>query len=178
MIVLRTMTMIAAIAMPLAAAQAQTVTLKPGEAVTLVAGDDDAPHEGGRAAIIVSDYEAAVALEFQRGDYDAAVGDNSAVMKDGAAAALAEPVAPGRIVLRFVRPPGKAHALLTVANGLGRAFVYRARMTVDGKTTATDVCLVPPGKGANEYWPNAIERLELSDLRLVRWQEGDRISCE
>ena len=89
----------------------------------------------------------------------------------------ARPVEPGTIRLRFHAVSGRA-ALLAIDNGYDRALVYRARMTQDGKTRATDVCIVMPRNRGYEYWPHAIERLDLSDFRLVLWRDGQTITCQ
>ena len=70
------------------------------------------------------------------------------------------------------------HTVLVVENGLPRAIAYRARMTVDGRTHSTDVCVVMPGLPSYEHWPHPIERIELSDFRFVPWQPGQRPTCE
>lgn len=70
-----------------------------------------------------------------------------------------------------------AHSLLVVENGYGRGFVYRARMTRGDRTSATDVCLVVPGRSGFEHWAFVIDRIEVSDFRFVPWREGDSVPC-
>lgn len=160
-----------------ALADAPTVTIARGEAVTLIVGDDDAPHQAERDAIAINDYETAAAVEFQRGDYNAAIGAKSLSMGRVGAGAIAPVPPPGKLVLRFVRTPDKDQSLLSIQNGLGRAFAYHATMVIHGKRIVTDVCVVPPGKIGNEFWPDPLDSLELSDIRLVAWGGGDRVTC-
>ena len=173
-----TATLLAVAVAPIAAA-AQTVTVKRGEMTTLVMGDDDVLHVAAEAAVAANPYESKIALEFQRGDYDAAIGANSLPMANDSAAGMLAPTAkPGKLVLRFVRTPGKDASLLSIQNGFDRALAYRATMVIGGKRVATDVCLVPPGKLANEYWPHPIDALDLSQFRLVPWVAGANVVCE
>ena len=175
---LKWMMAVAVLAMP-AAVGAQTVTVKRGETVTLLMGDDDALHATETATIDANPYETNISAEFQRGDYDAAMGANSLPMAaDSRSGALAPTPARGKVVLRFVRSQNKDDSLLSIQNGLGAALVYRATMTVNGKARPTDVCLVPPGRIANEYWPHSIDALELANFRLVPWSAGDGVKCE
>ena len=71
-----------------------------------------------------------------------------------------------------------SHSMLVVENGQRRALRYRARMTVGGRTHSTDVCVVLPHLPSYEYWPDPVERLELSDFRFIPWTEGRAPTCE
>jgi hypothetical protein len=89
------------------------------------------------------------------------------------------PVAPDRIKIRFIAVGNGGHqSLLVLENGYGRGFVYRARITVHGRSQATDVCLVQPARRGSEYWPYIIERIELSGFRLEPWDESSAAHCE
>ena len=169
--------MVATALMPLAAS-AQTVTIARGEAVTLTIAGDGSARVAGRAETEPTSYETAASAEFQRGDYDQAMGPNAMTMGRSGAGALAPTPAPGKIVLRFVRTPGKDASLLSIQNGYGDALVYRAAIRADERTTATDVCTVIPGKIGNEFWPYPIAALDLSAFRLVPWHDGDPVKCE
>lgn len=83
----------------------------------------------------------------------------------------------GKIEIAFV-VIGDKDSVLVILNGYERALVYRARITVRGKTGPTDVCLVMPGKRGYEHWPYAIERIELTALTLVDWSPEDGITCK
>jgi hypothetical protein len=105
-------------------------------------------------------------------------------MDSGSSATLREhdnvppppPITQGVVRLRFFQIAGR-HTALFVENGSGRALVYRATMTRQGRQSATDVCLVPAGQRGNEHWPHPIERLALSDFTFVEWQGGATVPC-
>jgi hypothetical protein len=68
---------------------------------------------------------------------------------------------------------------LLIENGYSQAFRYRAIMIEPGESSQhTDVCIVLPALRALEHWPFALERIELSALRLAPWRDGDPIPCE
>ena len=158
------------------AAAAQTVTIRRGETVTL-AIDDKGATVVERADTVPTNFEIVGSAEAQRGDYDQAIGPNTQPMGKTGSGALAPKLEPGKIVLRFIRTPGKDQSLLSLQNGYGQALVYRAVMHVGKELQPTDVCLVMPGKLGIEHWPFAIDALDLSELRLVAWQTGDPIPC-
>ena len=87
-----------------------------------------------------------------------------------------DPIPPGEVRIRF-HSIADRHALLVVENGHGLALSYRARMTRDGRTRHTDVCVVLPNLPSYEHWPHPIERIELTDFRFIRWQEGRAPTC-
>ena len=86
-------------------------------------------------------------------------------------------VDPDVVQLRFMSIADR-HALLVVENGYDMALVYRARMIRNGETEHTDVCVVTPGNGSYEHWPHPIDRLVLSDFRLVPWEDGREVTCQ
>ena len=88
-----------------------------------------------------------------------------------------DPIPESEVRFRLMTIAGR-HALLVVENGQRRALAYRARMTVNGRTRHTDVCVVLPGLPSYEHWPHVIERLELSDFRFIPWLPGRRPTCE
>jgi len=156
------------------AAPAQTVTIARGEAVTLSQDDGGVWGVDNRGPEAIAPFEAAHAEKFRRGDFDDAVGPNGKVTADTTNPTPAR----SKIKLHFVRPDGGDHSMLVIENGYDRGMVYRARMRTGGKTEPTDVCLVMPGRFGFEYWPYPIDALELSDIRLVPWQDGNPIRCE
>ncbi|MEA3014366.1 MAG: hypothetical protein QOD42_2911 [Sphingomonadales bacterium] len=87
------------------------------------------------------------------------------------------PIPPDEVRLRFLSVSGQ-HSLLVIENGQGRALAYRARMTVNGQSRHTDVCIVLPRLQSYEHWPHPIERLELSDFRFIAWPPGRNPTCE
>jgi hypothetical protein len=83
--------------------------------------------------------------------------------------------AQGKISLRF---SGGAQSMLAVENGYDRALVYRARIHVGNRAASTSVCAVPPHLSSFESWPYPIDKIELSDFRLVEWKNGMPLKCE
>jgi hypothetical protein len=86
-------------------------------------------------------------------------------------------IVPGQVRLRFLLIAGREAELL-LENGFDRALVYRARITLAGESRPTDVCVVLPNNRSSEHWPDAIERIDLSDFELVPWPEGRAPTCE
>lgn len=158
------------------AATAQTLTIKRGEAVTLTM-DDKGTQVVDRGDVAPSNFEIVYSAEVQRGDYAEATGPNVLPANPDGSGALAPKPEPGKIVLHFIRTPGKDQSLLSIQNGYDQALVYRAVMHVGTKSAPTDVCLVIPGKIGTEHWPFAIDALDLSELHLVAWKAGDPIPC-
>jgi hypothetical protein len=166
-------------ALAAAPARAQELVLGPEEAVTLRIGADAKGGfdiaERGRAQWTAHDL--AVARNFVTGAYDEAVGNNTLPLDRGTGIPEAPPVVPGAVRLRFLPIAGR-HSELIVENGYDDALVYRATITVAGASRPTDVCVVTPHNRAFEHWPQAIERIVLTDIRLIPWEEGRRITCE
>ena len=86
------------------------------------------------------------------------------------------PPEPGLLRVKLLSIAGR-HSLLVLENGYDHAIVYRARMTHDGQTRPTDVCLVIPNQRGYEHWPHVIDRLEIYDVHLVEWRQGDPVPC-
>jgi hypothetical protein len=90
-------------------------------------------------------------------------------------------ITPDRVELTMRQVPGpvagsRLHTALTIRNGYTATFEYRAAMVVQDHTGPTDVCQVPSKLPGLEHWPYPIEQLDLSDLRLA--PASDRISCQ
>lgn len=160
---------------PAQAQQVPLVELNSNDAATLV-------FESGRLAGTVrghaewNSFELAVARQLAgRMPPDAPVGAEP-LRNDGS---LPErpPVHDGAVRLRF-HAIADRHAMLVIENGYDQALVYRARITLNGQTRATDVCLVPPHQLSFEHWAEPIERLDLTDFRFVAWTPGQRPTCE
>jgi hypothetical protein len=168
----------ALVAMPIAA-QAQSVTIARGEAVTLSldeAGTTTREIER-KPDPQASAFETAASAKFTAGAFDGATGANGQAMTDAQMGAAAPRAQPNTIALHFLRTLGKDQSLLVITNGYDRGMVYRATMRVKGQSRATDVCLVMPGKIGLEHWPFPIEALNLSDMKLVPWKPEDGIAC-
>jgi hypothetical protein len=159
-----------------APAAAQSLTLGPEEAVTLRLDGKGSLAVAERGRAQWTPFDLAVARNFERGLYDRGTGPNSVSTE---VPGLPDPpaIVPDQVRLRFMLIAGR-HAELLIENGYDRALVYRARITVNGETRATDVCVVLPANRSSEHWPEAIQRIDLSDLTLVDWEEGREPTCE
>jgi len=168
---------LAVAATPAAGQEIPTTSLAPGEAmrVQLDDGGRAGPAERHSAEWTAFDVYAARQLGGMPIP-DAPVPEGTAIMT-GPGGPRPAPIPPGQVRIRLMSVAGR-HTLLVVENGLQRAIAYRARMTREGDTRPTDVCLVMPGFPSYEYWPHLIERIELSDFRYVPWQPGHRPTCE
>jgi len=140
--------------------------------------------EGGGVRVIertpagaLTPFEQRAAGQLGSGDYDWASGPTAAPMTAHPDDPPPAPVQAGAVRIRFMPVPGKNETLLSIENGYDRAFVYRALITVRGRAQATDVCLVRPRLRGIEHWPYVIERLEIYEVTLAPWQDGDPVSC-
>ena len=167
----------ALLAIPAAAAAQPPapIALAPGEAISLSIGADGAVAAGPRERGDWTPFDLAAARHLSGQPIpDQPVPYASPI--PGTAAPLAPPVAPNMVRVKLLSVAGQ-HTLLALANGYDRALAYRARITRDGRTNPTDVCLVLPNRHGFEYWPYRIERIELSELHLVPWKDGQAVPC-
>lgn len=164
----------AAFAVVAAPSPAQEIALAPEEAVILRLEGDAAPAERGRAEW--TPHDIAVARHLAGLTPPEAPAASASPVPGGLSPSAPAPIRPGAVRLRFMSIAGR-HSMLIVENGYDRALVYRARMTRGGETLPTDVCLVTPRQRGFEHWPHPIERIQLSDLRLVAWRQGDPQPC-
>ncbi|HEY0311828.1 MAG TPA: hypothetical protein VGC56_04975 [Allosphingosinicella sp.] len=88
-------------------------------------------------------------------------------------------IARGQIRFTFRDVAGRTphEALLTIENGYRQGLTYTAVIGLGGRSKPTDVCLVLPGKRGYEHWPFPLDRIELANLRLRPWREGDAVTC-
>jgi hypothetical protein len=167
---------IMAVATPAFAQDRLPITLAPEQAITLrldESGATLARENPGRAEW--TPFDLAVA-RYMAGLPPPKEPAPSIPLPSGGSMPPAPDVPPNRLRLRFLSTAGQ-HSLLILENGYDRGIVYRARMTRHGETSATDVCLVMPGRHGFEHWPDAIERIEISDIRFVPWRQGDPVPC-
>jgi|GEM_PF-3274920 len=158
-----------------ALAQSQDLVLTAGETVT-VRLDQGVVTVVRREPAQLSALERKWAQESDNGEHDDAGGPTGKPIQVGPNGA--EPVKADPDTLRFTFAPTSGNGtLLSIANGYDRALSYRATMWLKGKSQATDVCIVMPNRSGLEHWPHPIDRMSLSDLRLVPWQEGDPVPC-
>jgi hypothetical protein len=164
----------AASAVIAAPALAQAVALAPEEAVTLRLDGEAAPAERGRAEW--TPFDIAIARHMSGLPIPEAPVPFASPLPNGPSIPEAPPIRAGVVRLRFMSIAGQ-HSLLIVENGYDQALVYRARMTRDGETGPTDVCLVTPRRRGFEHWPHPIERIELTDFRFIPWRPGEPQPC-
>jgi len=158
------------------AAAPSGVSLAPGEGVTV----EFDPAGGPR---IVARTDRPASLSDRERDMLGGVRDNPAAMGansvrvagDGYVAS--QPVTHNRIEFRLlVVPPHDT--VLMIDNGYEQGLIYRAAILVNDRSTPTDVCLVMPSRHGVEHWPYLIDHIELSDLTLRPWRDGDAVPCE
>jgi hypothetical protein len=164
------------LASPVFAQTLPTVALVPGESFTIHID------EGGRASMPArgqAQWEPfdIVAARQMAGITPPAAPETQARVLNSAGGVSPRPIPPGEIRIRFLTIADR-HALLVVENGQDRALAYRARMTSDGQSRPTDVCVVLPHLPSYEHWPHRIERVELSDFRFIPWVPGRAPTCE
>lgn len=152
------------------------VALAPGEAITFQFDDGGVPAGSPtRGAAEWTPFDLAAARHLAGLTPPDAPVQATSIPADGSFPDP-EPIPPGTLRLRFLSI-AERHSLLVIENGTGQALVYRARMTLDGETRPTDVCLIAPGQHGFEHWPHPIARLDLTDFRFVPWRPGDRQPC-
>ena len=160
-----------------AAAQERTasVSLRPGDAavVRIDNGEVSADVQRGGAQWTPLDVAAARHLSGQA-PIDAPATEPTVLPADR----MPEPppVARGEIRLRVHDIAGR-HTMLVIENGYDRALVFHAEMARDNRRRPTDVCLVVPNNRSFEHWPDQLDSLELSQLVLIDWREGDPVPC-
>lgn len=157
-----------------AAQDIPALALSPGEAVTVRFDDGGRASSPERGRAEWTPLAIFAARHFVGMTPPEAPVPTATPLPDGPAA---EPPIPGQIRVRFFSIADR-HAMLVVENGLQRPFIYRARITLQGRTRPTDVCVVTPGSPAWEHWPDPIERIDLTDFRYVDWKPGDPVYCE
>ncbi len=172
-----TVPIMAVAAMAATPAAAQGVKLAPGEEVAFTL-DGGAPRDPARASVTPTAFEDAVGRKYSGlTPPPAPVTEGVPIANDGSLPATPTP-SPDMLRFRFMRVAGTSHSLLVIHNGYSRALVYRAGMSVQGKKSPTDVCLVMPAGLGIEHWPYAIDALELSGFALVSWKPEDGVPCK
>jgi hypothetical protein len=155
------------VAVALDTGQAATLRIDPAGAVTVA--------DGGAAALSAYDRRA---LELTTGlTLEEASGPNAVAFNAEQHGMAAPPIAPGAVRILFARLDN-GQSLLVLENGYDQALVYRARIHIGGRSVPTDVCTALPGLRGYEHWPDRIDRIELTGVRLEPWPEGQRPRCE
>ena len=160
---------------------AQTFSLHPGETVTIRFDDGQPVIEATGQAAPITEYEAYAIWRAEAQD----VPPGASTVPPGFLSKGEGPPNPPspiddrlRITMRLVPSdhPGAAEdSVLFLSNGYGSAVKYRAVMGAGTRSSPTDVCDVAPHLLGLEHWPYALDRLDLSDLRLVEWSGA--VSC-
>jgi len=155
------------------------VSVAAGESVVVrIAADGAVSVEGRGPAAAMSDYDRKAVAELV--GTPLVEGDMKYPAQPLRAGGKMPPVAAGTIRVTFRDLPGKSphDGVLTIENGYSKAFRYRALMRRGDKSAPTDVCLVLPNRRGYELWPFQIDRIDLSELRLVPWTPDDGVPCE
>jgi hypothetical protein len=162
---------------------AAKIEIARGETVTLHVAGEGAATIGDRAAAgPLTDTDAEFMRQVRTVAIDPALKSQPAF--PGRTATPPPPVNPGilRISFRYVQPPlakgANGDMLLGIENGYDGALRYKAVISRGDRSTQTDVCIVMPLKRGYEQWPYPLDRIELSDFRIIPWHEGDSITCE
>lgn len=167
------------LAMPIAvhAQSAGVVTVPVGTSVTLRADDALSFRVASTGTATLDAYGAAAAKRLGGVPCDTPTCAPIIRQRGDLGLPAAPVVSSGVVRASFLALPKVGHSLLVIENGYGRALVYRARITVKGRTTPTDVCLVLNRRRGYEHWPYAIDRIELSALRLVQHDPARPLPC-
>lgn len=169
--------MMAAAAIAIAVPASAQVTLTPGQRVTVtIAGRGSIDIGEPTRAVLGANGEAALSqVRALPAPPDGEIAPPPVPVQRNPKVAVPLPV-PGQVGISFLVPDGR-DSVLIVENGYDRAFSYRLRITLKGRTRPTDVCIVVPGKRAYEYWPDVIDSVELTEIELQDWQPGDPVTC-
>src|SRR3954447_9173682 len=166
----------------LAAAQApRTVTVGRGDSIIVhVAPDGTLWAAAPTSAPALSNFEAAALAQMRATALTDSQVQPPIPLDHGSSTTPV--IKPGqvRITLRALAPSAanpKGEMLLSLENGYDGALQYRALLRNGDRSMPTDVCIVMPHKFGFEHWPYPFERVELSDLRIVPWHEGDAVTC-
>ena len=166
----------ACIASPSSAQEIPAVALSPGEAVTVRFDDGGRVGEPERGAASWSSFDIYAARQLA-GMTPPEAPVREGILMEGVEGVAPDPIPASEVRIRFLSIMDR-HALLVVENGRDRALAYRARMTVDGTTRHTDVCVVLPRLPSYEHWPHPIERIELTEFRFIAWAPARAPTCE
>jgi hypothetical protein len=162
---------------------AQTISLHPGETVTIRLDAGKAIIESRVPARPISDYETYLVrrAQLQVVPPGASSVPATGVYREEIPVQPTMPL-PQRVQLTFREVPALEsgspnQSALILANGYTSSFRYRAVMRSGINFTATDVCEIRPGQMGVEHWPFVIDQLDISDSRLEAWNDQE-IRCE
>jgi hypothetical protein len=164
-------------------ADVQPIIIRSGESLAIEFRDNKPVVVDRSPAAPMTAFETGMLRQVQAQEVPAGAGPQPAIsMPKGTISAEPPKVAPDRIQLTFRRVPalraGDAdHSFLTLLNGYGNSFRYRAAMHANGRITATDVCEILSQVPASEHWPYVIDQLDLTAAWLEPSEQG-RVRCE
>ena len=158
-----------------AAAETQApfkLRLEMGSQAVLSVDEKGTPRTDGNRAEPLSAVELEVVQTLIR-DHPDAFGPKSASLYSRG---MTSPAA-NRIRFRLVPFAAGSQSVLIVENGLSQSYMYKARMGYGEKTIITDVCQLVPEKRNVEHWPYQIDWIEISEVRVVSYEEGKPLLC-
>jgi hypothetical protein len=138
--------------------------------------------EGERAERLVGK-TAAELRDFEKDGVDRLFGKNGrylvgsvTVHPDSPRASLVPRPQPGTVRFRSMEYP-RGQTVLVVENGYPQALTYHLDLLVRKQRKRTTVCIVTPGKRTIEHWPYKVRAMEISDVHLSIWSQGQRPAC-
>jgi hypothetical protein len=159
-------------------APVETLSLTPGETVTVRIEESGLSIVERGTAPPVSEIMASTARNLGAGVYGPAMGPDSVRMPIAGSDEEIRAIPDDVVRITFVQLPGEGQdMLLLLENGYDEAMAYQAVITQRERSVRTDVCTVIPHRRGVEHWPNRIDRIDLAQVRLTPWREGDRPIC-
>jgi len=163
-------------------AGAQTISLHPGESVTVRFGNGTPTMERSGTAEPMSKYEIYAVWRAETLEVPAGVKVVPPMfIMEGEGPPDAPRPTGNLLQLTMRRVPGPTpgspdHTVLFLANGYDSMVRYQAVMNANSRSAPTDVCEAAPHLIGLEHWPYVIDQLQLSDLHLEEWTGAMR--CE
>jgi hypothetical protein len=163
------------------AALAQQIAIHPGEMLTIRLQDGTAVIAERGPAKPLNTYDAGLLRRMQVETTQIPKGTTVVAPEpiyEGDIAGTPRGAVAGEAQISFyhvqgVEPGASADSMLIITNGFDQSFRYRAVMHKDGRAVPTDVCEVMPGKPGAEHWAYSIDWLDLSDIRLEPFHDGE-----
>ena len=158
---------------------AQSVTIHPGETVTLSVQNGSVTVLNRTGAKEMGDFESDLLRKSQMVDVPPDVKTMPAMgLYRGEVPVDPPKIAAGVVSITFRHVPGivrgsSENSFLTILNGYPAGLRYRAVMHRNGQAAATDVCGVLSQRTGTEHWPYAIDSLDLSDFRLEPFADAN-----
>jgi hypothetical protein len=163
------------------AAGAQALSLYPGKTINVRFGNDKAIVERVSPAEPMNKYETYLLLRAE----GQMAPPGAKVMPPQFATEGEGPAGPPRpsgdeLRITMLRVPdadvrSREITVLFFENGYGSALRYHAEMHSGDRSAVTDVCDVAPHTFGVEYWPYPLDKLDISDVKLVSF--NGQIQC-